>query len=49
MSFSDVVPDVGGCIGITGHFWEIQHQTNGCVGILSSKVAVITGIRSSEE
>jgi hypothetical protein len=54
MSSSDIMPDVivgvladvSGCIGVTGHFWDIQHQTNGSVGILSSKVAAITGIRS---
>jgi hypothetical protein len=46
MNSSDVMPDVGECIGVTGHFWAMQHQTNGCFAILSSKVAVITGIRS---
>jgi hypothetical protein len=30
------LPDRGECICLHGHFWAMQHQTNGCVTTLSS-------------
>ena len=29
MCYSDVVPDVGGCIGVIGNFWKIQLKAKG--------------------
>ncbi len=44
----DVIPDIGGCIGVTGHFWKCSTRPMGVSAYCLARLLQYPGLDLSE-